>query len=430
MATALETKRFCVKIPPKKITSFQSVRSKKGVPDGATSVTIKKLPRFVACGIYITRQSALLQAGDKFMAITTEAIKEALSGLIDPVVGVDYVSGKMFKSAETDAEGNVTLNIELGYPARTYAESVGETIGLAVKNHTGAKTVNVNITQNIIAHKVQGTLRVLPNVKNIIAVSSGKGGVGKSTVSANLALALAYEGASVGVLDADIYGPSQPQMLGAASGKPVSTDGKTMEPITSLGLQINSIGFMVGDDEPMIWRGPMASGALQQLIQQTNWQELDYLIVDMPPGTGDIQLTLSQQVPLTGAVVVTTPQDIALIDAKKGLRMFQKVNVPILGVVENMSVFICPHCGEVEHIFGEGGAKSMCEKYGTPLLGELPLSAKIREQADNGLPTVAADPESPEAKIYRDVAMKVAGSVAKLGKDYSAKMPGIKVVHD
>ncbi len=364
------------------------------------------------------------------MAITTEAIKAALGQLVDPIVGVDYVSGKMFKSAETDEAGNVTVNIDLGYPARTRANDVGEAIGRAVKEATGANSVNVNITQNIIAHKVQGALRVLPNVKNIIAVSSGKGGVGKSTVSANLALALAYEGATVGVLDADIYGPSQPTMLGAEGGTPVSTDGKTMEPIESLGLQINSIGFMVGDDEPMIWRGPMASGALQQLINQTNWCDLDYLIVDMPPGTGDIQLTLSQQVPLTGAVVVTTPQDIALIDAKKGLRMFQKVNVPILGVIENMSVFICPHCGEVEHIFGEGGAKKMCEKYGTALLGELPLSAKIREQADQGLPTVAADPESPEAKIYRDMAMQVAGAVARLGKDYSSKMPAIKVLND
>ena len=256
----------------------------------------------------------------------------------------------------------------------------------------GAASVEVSVTQNIIAHKVQGTLRVMPGVKNIIAVSSGKGGVGKSTVSANLALALAHEGARVGVLDADIYGPSQPKMLGA-SGQPVSADGKTMEPMESLGLQINSIGFMIEEDDPMIWRGPMAAGALQQLITQTNWHDLDYLIVDMPPGTGDIQLTLSQQVPLTGAVVVTTPQDIALIDAKKGLRMFQKVNVPILGIIENMSVFICPHCGEVEHIFGEGGAKRMSEQYGVPLLGELPLSAKIREQADSGLPTVAAEPD-------------------------------------
>ena len=288
------------------------------------------------------------------------------------------------------------------------------------------------------------------NVKKVIGVVSGKGGVGKSTVSANLALALAHEGARVGVLDADIYGPSQPKMLGA-SGQPVSADGKTMEPMESLGLQINSIGFMIEEDDPMIWRGPMAAGALQQLITQTNWHDLDYLIVagavkqfwtdvvwkdvdflfvDMPPGTGDIQLTLSQQVPLTGAVVVTTPQDIALIDAKKGLRMFQKVNVPILGIIENMSVFICPHCGEVEHIFGEGGAKRMSEQYGVPLLGELPLSAKIREQADSGLPTVAAEPDGKEALMYREMAMKVAGALARITKDYTAKMPGIRVVND
>ena len=308
------------------------------------------------------------------MTISTEAIKSALSALIDPVTGTDYVSGKMFKSAETDENGNVKVFIELGYPAKHRAEAVGQAVGEAVRA-AGAASVEVSVTQNIIAHKVQGTLRVMPGVKNIIAVSSGKGGVGKSTVSANLALALAHEGARVGVLDADIYGPSQPKMLGA-SGQPVSADGKTMEPMESLGLQINSIGFMIEEDDPMIWRGPMAAGALQQLITQTNWHDLDYLIVDMPPGTGDIQLTLSQQVPLTGAVVVTTPQDIALIDAKKGLRMFQKVNVPILGIIENMSVFICPHCGEVEHIFGEGGAKRMSEQYGVPLLGELPLSRK------------------------------------------------------
>ena len=344
------------------------------------------------------------------MTISTDAVKAALSQLTDPVTGTDYVSGKMFKGAETDAEGNVVVSIELGYPAKHLAQTVGENVAKAVQT-AGAAKVEVNVTQNIIAHKVQGTLRVLPGVKNVIAVSSGKGGVGKSTVSANLALALAHEGARVGVLDADIYGPSQPKMLGA-SGPLMSVDGKSIEPLESLGLQINSVGFMVDEDEPMIWR------------------DLDYLIVDMPPGTGDIQLTLSQQVPLTGAVVVTTPQDIALIDAKKGLRMFQKVNVPILGLVENMSVFICPHCGQIEHIFGEGGAKKMSEQYNVPLLGELPLAAKIREQADGGCPTVAADPESPEAKMYIDMAMKVAGAVARLGKDYSAKMPGIRVVND
>ncbi len=409
------------------------------------------------------------------MTISTDAVKAVLAGLIDPVTGTDYVSGRMFKGAEILQDGGVVVNVELGYPANSYADSVGRTIGEALKA-AGVERVTVNVKQNIVAHKVQGTLRVLPGVKNIIAVSSGKGGVGKSTVSANLALALRYEGARVGVLDADVYGPSQPKMLGA-KGQPMSADGKTMEPIESLGLQISSVGFMVDEDEPMIWRGPLAGGALQQLINQTNWHDLDYLIVDMPPGTGDIQLTLSQSVPLTGAIVVSggalqqlinqtnwhdldylivdmppgtgdiqltlsqsvpltgaivvsTPQDIALIDAKKGLRMFQKVNVPLLGIIENMSVFICPCCGKVEHIFGEGGARRMSEQYGIPLLGELPLSSKIREQADSGLPTVAADPNSPEAKIYRDVAMKIAGTLANLAKDYTARMPGIRVVND
>lgn len=361
------------------------------------------------------------------MTISTEAIKSALSALIDPVTGTDYVSGKMFKSAETDENGNVKVFIELGYPAKHRAEAVGQAVGEAVRA-AGAASVEVSVTQNIIAHKVQGTLRVMPGVKNIIAVSSGKGGVGKSTVSANLALALAHEGARVGVLDADIYGPSQPKMLGA-SGQPVSADGKTMEPMESLGLQINSIGFMIEEDDPMIWRGPMAAGALQQLITQTNWHDLDYLIVDMPPGTGDIQLTLAAGA-AHGRRRRDDPQDIALIDAKKGLRMFQKVNVPILGIIENMSVFICPHCGEVEHIFGEGGAKRMSEQYGVPLLGELPLSAKIREQADSGLPTVAAEPDGKEALMYREMAMKVAGALARITKDYTAKMPGIRVVND
>jgi ATP-binding protein involved in chromosome partitioning len=364
-----------------------------------------------------------------FMAISTEAVKSVLAGLKDPVTGLDYVSGRMVEAVETGDSG-VSVKIALGYPAKSYLKSTAEAVGAAVQKAVGEDVrVSVEVTQKIIAHKVQGTLRVLPGVKNIIAVSSGKGGVGKSTVSANLALALAHEGARVGVLDADIYGPSQPKMLGA-HGQPTTLDGKTMEPIESLGLEINSVGFMIGEDEPMIWRGPMASGALQQLITETNWHELDYLIVDMPPGTGDIQLTLSQQVPLTGAVVVTTPQDIALIDAKKGLRMFQKVNVPILGVIENMSVFVCPHCGQVEHIFGEGGAKRLCEQYKVPLLGELPLASKIREQADSGRPTVAAEPDSPEAGLYIKAALQVAGAVARLGKDYSSIMPKVKVVND
>lgn len=362
------------------------------------------------------------------LMITAETLRAALAGLQDPVMEVDYVSSNMLKSLEVADNGDVTVSIELGYPARHRAQAVGERVGECLKA-AGAAHVTVNVTQNIIAHKVQGTLRVMRGVKNIIAVSSGKGGVGKSTVSANLALALAYEGANVGVLDADVYGPSQPTMLGV-KGQPVSLDGQTMEPLIGHGLQVNSVGFMVDEDEPMIWRGPLAAGALEQLLNQTNWKDLDYLVVDMPPGTGDIQLTLSQSVPITGAVVVTTPQDIALIDAKKGLRMFEKVNVPVLGVVENMSVFICPKCGEAHHIFGEGGAERMSEQYGVPVLGHLPLSARIREEADGGCPTVVKDPESREAQMYLELAMKVAGSVAKLAKDYTARMPQIKVVKD
>ena len=362
------------------------------------------------------------------MTISTEEVKARLAQLVDPVTGTDYVSSRMLQGVETDQQGGVVVRVTLGYPAKYRAQAVGEAIGEALDG-LGASSVKVEVTQDIIAHKVQGTLRVMPGVKNIIAVSSGKGGVGKSTVAANLALALSHEGARVGVLDADVYGPSQPTMLGA-HGAPMTADGTTMEPLESHGLQINSVGFMVGEDEPMIWRGPMAAGALEQLLKLTNWHDLDYLVVDMPPGTGDIQLTLSQSVPITGAVVVTTPQDIALIDAKKGLRMFEKVNVPILGIVENMSVFICPHCGEVTHIFGEGGADRMSEQYGVLVLGHLPLSAQIREEADSGSPTVARDPDSKEAMLFRDMAMKVAGAIAKLGKDYSARMPTIKVKND
>lgn len=362
------------------------------------------------------------------MTISTALVEECLSKLVDPVVGRDYVSARMLKGIETDEDGGVTVHVELGYPARFAREGVRRSIEEAVRA-LGVAQVTADVRQNIIAHKVQGTQRVMPGVKNIVVVSSGKGGVGKSTVAANLALALAHEGARVGVLDADIYGPSQPTMLGV-NGQPTTTDGQTMEPLEAHGLEVNSIGFMVGEDEPMIWRGPMASGALNQILTLTNWHDLDYLVVDMPPGTGDIQLQLSQNSPVTGAVVVTTPQDIALIDAKKGLRMFEKVNVPILGIVENMSLFVCPDCGGVHHIFGEGGAKRMCEQYGVPLLGELPLAADIRESADAGCPTVAKDPESPAAKLYRSVAMQVAGAVARLGKDYSARMPTISVKND
>jgi ATP-binding protein involved in chromosome partitioning len=281
----------------------------------------------------------------------------------------------------------------------------------------------------IIPHAVQRGVQLLPNVKNIVAVASGKGGVGKSTTAVNLALALAAEGARVGVLDADIYGPSIPMMMGI-SGKPESADGKTMEPLENYGVQVMSIGFLVAQDEAMIWRGPMATQALEQLLRQTNWQDLDYLIVDMPPGTGDIQLTLSQRVPMTGAVIVTTPQDIALLDAKKGIKMFQKVGVPILGIVENMAVHVCSNCGHVEHVFGADGGKTMAAEYGMDYLGALPLSMQIRVQADSGEPTVVADPQGEVAGIYRAVARQVALSIAAKNRDFSSKFPSIKISKD
>jgi len=284
----------------------------------------------------------------------------------------------------------------------------------------------VNVGFEVVPHAVQRGVQLLPGVKNIVAVASGKGGVGKSTTAANLALALAAEGARVGLLDADIYGPSQPMMMGI-SGKPASTDGKTMEPMLNHGVQVMSIGFLVEPDQAMIWRGPMATQALEQLLRQTNWQDLDYLIVDMPPGTGDIQLTLSQRVPMTGAVVVTTPQDIALLDAKKGIKMFEKVGVPILGIVENMAVHICSQCGHAEHIFGADGGKKMAAEYGMPYLGALPLNINIRLQADTGTPTVVAEPDGEIAGLYKAMARQVAVAIAGKNKDYSSKFPTISI---
>jgi ATP-binding protein involved in chromosome partitioning len=279
---------------------------------------------------------------------------------------------------------------------------------------------------NIVAHTVQRGVKLMPNVKNIIAISSGKGGVGKSTTAVNLALALAAEGATVGILDADIYGPSQPMMLGI-TGRPESIAENTIEPMEGHGLQASSIGFLIDPDSPMVWRGPMVTSALEQLLRQTNWRDVDYLIVDMPPGTGDIQLTLSQKVPVTGAVIVTTPQDIALLDARKGLKMFEKVGIPIIGVVENMSIYICPNCDHQEHIFGQGGGQKMCNDYGVDFLGSLPLNLSIREQADSGRPTVVADPDGAISAIYKGIARKIAIQVAEMSKDMSSKFPSIVV---
>jgi len=352
-----------------------------------------------------------------------EKIRQLLSQVVDPNTQQDLVSSKSVKKILVDGEKPI-IEIELGYPAKSQIPVIGGMVEDKL-NEAGIEAV-VTVSQNIIAHEVQRGVKVFENVRNIIAVSSGKGGVGKSTVAANLALALKAEGARVGMLDADVYGPSQPTMLNI-SGTPFSKDGKTMEPMTAYGLQVASIGVLIDPDEPMIWRGPLAVSALKQLLTQTNWHDLDYLIVDMPPGTGDIQLSLAQEVPVTGAVVVTTPQDIALMDAKKGLVMFEKVNVPILGIIENMATHICSHCGHEEHIFGEGGAKRMAEKYGVDLLGEIPLDIRIRESMDAGEPIVVADPTSKLAGIYKEIARKVGIAVAKRNKDYSAKIPTIKI---
>ena len=362
------------------------------------------------------------------MSITADDVKTALSQLVDPNTGKDFVSSKSVKNIQVEG-ADVAFDLELGYPAKSQVASLRAAVVNAVKAIPGAGNVSVSVQTRILSHAVQRGLKVMPNVKNIIAVASGKGGVGKSTTAVNLALALAAEGASVGILDADIYGPSQPMMLGI-NARPESLDGKSMEPLENHGVQVSSIGFMIDPDEPMVWRGPMVTQALQQLLEQTNWRELDYLIVDMPPGTGDIQLTLSQKVPVTGAVIVTTPQDIALLDARKGLKMFEKVGIPIIGVVENMSTHICSNCGHNEAIFGHGGGEKMCKDFGVDFLGALPLTMSIREQTDSGRPTVVADPDGPVAKVYKEIARKVAVKVAERAKDMSSKFPSIVVRND
>jgi len=362
------------------------------------------------------------------MSITVEDVKAALSAVVDPNTNKDFVSSKSVKNIQVDG-GNVALDVELGYPAKSQIAGIRSAVIAALRQLQGVENVSVNVTQKIISHTVQRGLKVMPNVKNIIAVASGKGGVGKSTTAVNLALALSAEGASVGLLDADIYGPSQPMMLGV-SGRPQTLDGKSMEPLENHGVQVSSIGFLIDPDEPMVWRGPMVTQALQQLLEQTNWRSLDYLIVDMPPGTGDIQLTLAQKVPVTGAVIVTTPQDIALLDARKGVKMFEKVGIPILGVVENMSTHICSNCGHVEAIFGSGGGEKMSTDFNIEFLGKLPLQLSIREQTDSGAPTVVAEPDGAVAGIYKEIARKVAIKVAEQAKDMSAKFPTIVVKND
>jgi ATP-binding protein involved in chromosome partitioning len=356
---------------------------------------------------------------------STDRVRELLARVHDPHSGTDIVASGALKGVA--AEGaRVSVDIVLGYPAKSWHATLRNEVEKLLEAEPGIEKAVANVTSRIGAHKVQKDLTPLPNVKNIIAVASGKGGVGKSTTAANLAIALHAEGATVGVLDADIYGPSMPRMLGI-SGKPESPDGHHITPKQNHGVQAMSIGLLVEEDTPMIWRGPMVTQALQQLLNETNWVDLDYLVIDLPPGTGDIQLTLCQRVPVSGAVIVTTPQDIALLDAKKGLAMFEKVEVPVLGIVENMALHVCSKCGHEEHVFGAGGAEKMAQQYGVPVLGSLPLDIDIRIQADSGTPTVAATPDSPVARIYREIAMRTAGRLALRARNKSIKFPNIVI---
>ena len=357
--------------------------------------------------------------------VTEAALLEALTTVTDPNTGRDFVSTKQLRNLRVE-DGDVAFDVELGYPAKSQIAALRKSLIAAARQVPGVENVSANLSTKILAHAVQRGVQLLPKVKNVVAIASGKGGVGKSTTAVNLALALAAEGAKVGILDADIYGPSQPTMMGI-EGRPESTDGQTMEPMENYGVQVMSIGFLVDAENPMIWRGPMVTQALEQLLRQTNWTELDYLIVDMPPGTGDIQLTLSQKVPLTGAVIVTTPQDIALMDAKRGLKMFEKVGVPILGLVENMAVHVCSQCGHVEHIFGAEGGKRMAAEYNVDYLGALPLAMSIREQSDAGRPSVVSDPDGEIAGLYKAVARQVAVKIAQKAKDFSSKFPTISI---
>ena len=361
-------------------------------------------------------------------APTREAVERALDTVVDPHLDEGLVASGAVKEIRVE-EGAVRVAIELAYPAATWHATLAGLAREAIERETGAADAAVEVSQKVLAHSVQQGLKRMANVKNVVAVASGKGGVGKSTTSANLALALAAEGATVGLLDADIYGPSQPRMMGLA-GQPESKDGKSLEPMENYGVQTMSIGFLIDEETPMIWRGPMVTQALEQLLNDTRWRDLDYLLIDLPPGTGDTQLTLSQKVPLSGAVIVTTPQDIALLDARKGLKMFEKVKVPILGIVENMAVHVCSKCGHESHVFGEGGGSHMADEAGVALLGALPLELAIRRQADSGRPTVVADPEGRTAGIYREIARRTAARLSRQAKDYSARFPNIVISND
>lgn len=362
-------------------------------------------------------------------SIAAQHAQSALSGVLDPLTGKDWVSTRQLKHLSV-ANGVAQVDIALGYPARSQWPAYTALVQAALQGLDGIERVEVNWSTQVVAHQAMRGQALLPGAKNIVAVASGKGGVGKSTTAVNLALALAAEGATVGMLDAEIYGPSQPMMMGV-SGKPDSPDGKTITPPVNHGLQMMSIGLLIDGEAPAIWRGPMATQAFDQMLRLSNWgapgAPLDYLIVDLPPGTGDVHLSISQRAPLTAAIIVTTPQDIALLDAKKGLQMFEKVSVPVLGIVENMATYHCPNCGHEAHIFGQHGGERLAEACGVPLLGSMPLDLGIREQADSGRPTLVAAPDSKVAGLYREMARKLGAGLALLPKDHSGKMPGVSV---
>ena len=357
--------------------------------------------------------------------IEKPAVEGALASVLDPHTGTALVDGKSVAGVSITGD-TVNIQLKLGYPADSWHGELRQLVIDAVMALSGVGTVEIDIRTEIVAHEVQKGVTAIKGVRNVVAVASGKGGVGKSTVAANLALALSAEGAAVCILDADLYGPSQPRMLGV-NRRPESTDGKSLEPLTSYELQAMSIGFLIDEDSPMIWRGPMVTQALEQLLNDTRWKDLDYLIIDLPPGTGDTQLTLAQKVPVSGAVIVTTPQNIALLDARKGFKMFEKVEIPVLGVVENMSTHICSECGHEEHIFGQGGGLRMAQDYDVEHLGNIPLDARIQADADNGRPTVVADPDGPIAAAYRMIARRVAGRLAIRKRNYSDVFPSIVI---
>ncbi|MDM8546516.1 iron-sulfur cluster carrier protein ApbC [Candidatus Venteria ishoeyi] len=358
--------------------------------------------------------------------VTEEQISAKLKEYIDPYLQTDLVDAKVLKKVGIDGD-TVNLDLVFGYPINGYEATLSAALNEKLTTLDGVSQVTCNVSHKVVSHAAQKGVKHIDGVKNIIAVASGKGGVGKSTVAANLALALSADGAKVGMLDADIYGPSQPRMLGV-SGQPKSGDGNSLEPMMSYHIQSMSIGYLIDEETPMIWRGPMVTQALEQLLKDTKWEELDYLIIDLPPGTGDTQLTLAQKIPVSGAVIITTPQDISLLDARKGLKMFEKVQVPVLGIVENMSIHICSNCGHEEHIFGEGGGVSLADEQDVDFLGSLPLDKRIREDADNGKPTVVADPDGAITKRYRDIGRHIVAKLSKQSKDYSAKFPSIKIV--